>query len=111
MKRLILAVSNKRKSLDEASNNINNIGLTRYTARPNYDHNVVEIIDSNGNVVNEIRLATTPKTVTRRKFRKATQEDIDSGATLYVAENYDTTTDKQTSDPDIITDIVDKVKV
>lgn len=111
MKRLILAVSNKRKSLNEASNNINSIGFTRYTAIPNYDHNVVEIIDSNGNVVSEIRLATKPKKVTRRKFRKATQADIDSGATLYVVENYDTTTNEQTSDPDIITDIVDKVKV
>lgn len=106
MKRLILAVSNKRKSLNEASNNINSIGFTRYTAIPNYDHNVVEIIDSNGNVVGEIRLATTPKKVTRRKFRKATQADIDSGATLYVAEIYDTITDEQTSEPDTINDIV-----
>lgn len=108
MKRLIIAASNKRKSLDAFVNKLNSLGYTRYKAQPNYSRNIVEILDDAGNIVTEIELATVTKSVTRRKFRKATPKEIELGKNLYVPETYETTTEEQINEPKVVTDVVDK---
>lgn len=108
MKRLIVATSNKKKSLDKFVNDVNSIGLTSYKARPNYNRNIVEIIDGHNRIVTEIELDTTEVQVTNRTFRKATSEEIKQGENLYVPVYYKTSTEKQINRPKTLTNIADK---
>lgn len=111
MKRVIRCVSNKKKSVEQFANKFNNLGIQRYSARYNESQNVVEIIDSKGRVVTEIVLDTQDVEVNRRKFRKATDEEIkDPRIQKYVVEKYTAHTDKQNTDVAIIKDVMNKIR-
>lgn len=77
MKRVIRCVSNKKKSGEQFATKFNNLRIQRYSARYNESQNVVEIVDNTGRVVTEIILDTQDAEVNRRKFRKATEAEID----------------------------------
>lgn len=114
MKRVIRCVSNKKKSGEQFATKFNNLGIQRYSARYNESQNVVEIIDGKGRVgrvVTEIILNTQDVEVNRRKFRKATDEEIkDPKIQKYVVEKYTAHTDKQNTDVAIIKDVMNKIR-
>ena len=114
LKRVIRCVSNKKKSGEQFATKFNNLGIQRYSARYNESQNVVEIIDGKGRVgrvVTEIILNTQDVEVNRRKFRKATDEEIkDPKIQKYVVEKYTAHTDKQNTDVAIIKDVMNKIR-
>lgn len=111
LKRVIRCVSNKKKSGEQFATKFNNLGIQRYSARYNESQNVVEIIDGKGRVVTEIILDTQDVEVNRRKFRKATDEEIkDPKIQKYVVEKYTAHTDKQNTDVAIIKDVMNKIR-
>ena len=111
MKRVIRCVSNKKKSGQKFVKEFNESGIQRYVARYNASQNVVEIVDNKGRVVTEIILDTQDAEVNRRKFRKATDEEIkDPKIQKYVVEKYTAHTDKQNTDVAIIKDVMNKIR-
>lgn len=112
MKRVIRCVSNKKKSGERFAQEFNNSGIQRYSARYNASQNVIEIVDSKGRVVTELILDTQDAEVNRRKFRKATQEEIDDPSVQkYVVEKYTAHTNKQNTNVAIIKDIANKLNL
>lgn len=109
MKRVVRCVSNKKKSGEQFASKFNNSKIQRYSARYNPSQNVVEIVDSKGRVVTELVLDTQDAEVNRRRFRKATQEELnDPSIQKYVVEKYTAHTNKQNTDVAIIKDIANK---
>ena len=111
MKRIVRCVSNKKKSGEQFASKFNNLGIQRYSAQYNESQNVVEIIDSKGRVITEIILDTQDVEVNRRKFRKATDEELqDPEIQKYVVEKYTAHTAKQNTDVAIIKDVMNKIR-
>lgn len=98
MKRYICATSNKKPSLQKAAEVLRTeiyYNRNLYQVVPNYEENRIDVKNAAGDVMTEYTLQSVKEAIQRRKFREATPEESANGAKLYVAEYYDTVTDKQ----------------
>lgn len=105
MKRIV-AVTNKRKSLEKFANHLKSTVYTPgvYNVIPNLEDNTVDVYEvtesgATKKIIARYTLDTTEDKEQRYKYRKATQNDINSGAPLFVKEPYTAYTNKQIPQP------------
>lgn len=75
-----------------------------YTVVPDIAENTVDVyevvgLNPKGKIVTRYTLDTTEDKEQRYRYRRATQNDIDSGAPLFVKESYTAYTSKQVPQP------------
>lgn len=112
MKRMIVeGVTGKKASGKAFADAFNNSGLTMYTAKYDEEHNLVYIQDKTGKTVSQIELDYKDVQVPARKFRKATDAELnDDSIQKYVVDKYTRNTTRQTLDEKVVRSIAHEYK-
>lgn len=108
----VYCATNKRKAVDGIAQDVSKIyQKPLYTVKPNYEQWTVDVYDRSGNLVLIFYpKVSEPTSITRKKFRPATNEEIaNKSATLYVKDETGGETSKMLREIDHIDSVAYQV--